>query len=249
VSPDGTRVYVTGCTNDGKLTVVDTADPTADPAYLDAVASPCSVAIAPDGRRAYVAGLGDPQLLTAQDLTAPAAAGPELALDSPTRGVFLSPDGQQLYLAHWEENLVSIVDPARLQVRTTFPVQRPRAVAVSPDSTLAYISSEETDQVLVVDARDPARSPPRTIPITDPGAIALSADGTRAVVCNVDDTTLTVVDTTTLTAIGNPIGVGTLLSIGNIAADVAVTPDGRFAYVAQLGGDSSSIVVVELPDG
>jgi YVTN family beta-propeller protein len=125
VSPDGTRVYVTGSdfVGTGSVTVIDTATNTT-------IGTPIKVgydltssgAVGPDGRRVYVTGatlLPLPTSMTVIDTATNFAVGAPIkfGFDTPL-GVAVSPDGTRIYVTHANPftltGAVSVIDPSIL---------------------------------------------------------------------------------------------------------------------------------------
>jgi YVTN family beta-propeller protein len=65
--------------------------------------------------------------------------------------------------------------------------------------------------------------------------VAITPDGTRAYVANVEDNTVSVIDTATNTVVVTIPGIGT-------PRGVAITPDGTRAYVTNLHNNTVSVI-------
>ncbi len=134
--------------------------------------------------------------------------------------------------------------PQQNQVTATLrsPFRAPTRIAVSPDGARAFILNGWADgqrsgnNVTVVDtARHEVL---QVVPVgASPTALALTPDGSRALITNSScPCALTIIETVTLSVLGT-------VSLPSLARDVAVSPDGRLAYVAV---DGAGVVVVDL---
>src|SRR5581483_2392355 len=143
-------------------------------------------------------------------------------------GVALTPDGGKLYVTNFNEQAVSVVDPAKMAVITTIPVERgPVNVAVSQDGRRVYVTNEVAGSLSVTDtAAD--RVVGRVVLGQRPHGMALSPGGDRLYVCNLGSNTLTVVNTDTLIVTGE-------VTVGDTPDSPAVSPDGRWIWVTNYG--------------
>ena len=97
---------------------------------------------------------------------------------------------------------MSVIDTTTNQVVATIPVgDNPRAVAVTPDSTRAYVANAGSqaglDTVSVIDTNtNTAIGSPITVG-DNPQGIAITPNGLRAYVANTNDDTVSVIDTGT----------------------------------------------------
>lgn len=105
-------------------------------------------------------------------------------------------------------------------------------------SELAYVASESTGTVAVIDtATDTVVGTPVRVGSL-PVAVAFTPDGSRALVANNGDSTVSVIDTATSTVLGSPVAVG-----GN-PLDIVVSGDGANAYVTS--GASRILSVIDI---
>jgi YVTN family beta-propeller protein len=75
------------------------------------------------------------------------------------------------------------------------------------------------------------------IPVgTSPRGVAVTPDGKHAYVANVISNNVSVIDTSTNTAVGTPI------LVGDSPFLVAVAPDGKHAYVTNLTSNTVSVI-------
>ncbi len=140
---------------------------------------------------------------------------------------------QSLFCPSRLSNDVAVIDTSTNQVITHIPVGTfPIRIEMTPNRLKAFISNEHSNSISVLDTV--ARTNIATIPVDPrPGEMAVTPDGGRLFVlhqtnipndqrhCAVD-----VIDTATNLVIT------TLLINGDSAKDILITPDGRFAYIA-----------------
>ncbi len=124
-----------------------------------------------------------------------------------------------------------------------------RGQATSP---LAYISNTGSDEVWVVDID--AQAVVDVVDVgDDPRGIDITPDNSRVYVANRFDNTISVIDTSTNTALA-PIDLGASPTVtATEPYDVVVSADGSYLYVAMKNGGSENgdgtVVVVDLPAG
>jgi YVTN family beta-propeller protein/VCBS repeat-containing protein len=113
----------------------------------------------------------------------------------------------------------------------------PRAVAVSPDGTRAYVTNmvDGVGNVSIIDTT--TNTVVRNIPVGGaPIRVALSLDGTRLYVTGTAADTVAVVDTENFTV--------TPVTVGSNPHDVAIHPDGTYAYVTNESSGTVSVIDV-----
>jgi YVTN family beta-propeller protein len=116
-----------------------------------------------------------------------------------------------------------------------------QAIAISPDGTRAYVANRANGNVSVIDTATNAELPasPIALRASNPNDIAISPDGTRVYLASEDEAGVSVIDTATNAEIaGSPIALPALAGFAlPEASAIAITPDGRRAYVADLRSD------------
>jgi len=187
---------------------VDTATNTAgSPVAVGSL--PLGIAITPDARTAYVVDVGSDQL-TPVDLSSgvPIAQTPISLADLPAR------DNQ---------------------------TRSPNYLAISPDGSKAYVSDPSNDQVVPVNlTTNPATVEPAIDVAANPEGIAFSPDGSTAYVVDNDNPSApnhsagSKAGVTPITVATNTPGT-LIVGLGPEPFAIAVTPDGKTAYVAENG--------------
>jgi YVTN family beta-propeller protein len=179
-SPDGAHAYVPNGGSD-TVSVIDTATNTVTTTIPiggagDSRPTPASVEVSPDGARAYVANSfykaanGTVSVIDTATNTVTAT----IPVGSTPEVVAVSPDGARVYVTNywdgvtevngkivsWGPGTVSEIDTATNTVTTTMTVGRlPRGVAVSPDSTRAYVTNTADNTVSVISTEPVVSSP------------------------------------------------------------------------------------------
>jgi YVTN family beta-propeller protein len=114
----------------------------------------------------------------------------------------------------------------------------PRAVAVHPAGQYAYVALGGDNAVGVVDLRSYTKV--ATVGVgKNPAAIAITRDGRRAVVANLTNNTVSILNTENPAApsvISTPTGT-TQIPVGVQPSALEISPDGKTAYVANLGSN------------
>jgi len=120
--------------------------------------SPVAVAISPDETRGYVADDAGSDVIVL-DLTKGSTwqmqplgqTDGTITVGAHPAALALTADGGTLLVGSTGDNTVSVVDTATRQVVKTLPVTDPRAIAITPDGTRAYVASAATGSVVALD--------------------------------------------------------------------------------------------------
>jgi large repetitive protein len=246
VSPDGATVYVTSFAQADRdhVIVVDAASRTiVDTIPLGIAAYGSRLALSPDGGTLYVASQHD-------SYPDPDLTGTLSQIDTSTRtvtravttasvpdAVIVSSDGATLFVA--AQTAVDVVDAGTLTVArsiSTFVGQR-RSLAVSPDGTKLYVSTN-ANQIQVF---DPSTGQASGQPLygVGPGAIALSPTSSALIVAETSSSPIALVDTATTqrSVVQGP---------GHPWMDVAVSADGAHAYAVGGMGPAAKMFALTL---
>ncbi len=154
----------------------------------------------------------------------------EVATGEKPAGVALSKDGRRGIVAHWFGDDVAIlnVGPDRLEVVGRVVVgPEPRGVVLTADGKTAYVAVGASNEVVRVNMDDQAVTGRREVG-REPRGIALTPDGHRLLVGNSRGRYLSVVTTADLR-------LERALTIdGDNLRQVAIAPDGKMGYVANM---------------
>ncbi|MCW3038868.1 MAG: hypothetical protein JWM31_773, partial [Solirubrobacterales bacterium] len=207
-----------------------------------AIGASRGTAMTPDGRRLYVAGAAGAVAAFAVDpagALSAIAGSPFATTVTSSRGIAVTPDGRFLYVGDegGGNGAVSIFaigtgGALSLVAEPPFPGSTPEGIAVSPDGRTLYVANVPAGKVssfaIGADGKLTATGTPAVgggegIAVTPNGAFVLSANKATNTI-----TSFRAAADGTLTAVGSQ-------PTGAVPATVAVTPDGRFAFVADFG--------------
>ena len=244
-----TRAYVANPIPSRSVTVID-ADTntlvTKIPVCSDLSCSPTIPAVTPNGARVYVTNNLQDTVTVIDTLT-------NTVIDTITVGpspwgIAITPDGRRAYVASRTAGIV-VIDTSTNTVITTIPDSAmPLGVAIPPDGSRAYVSNALAS-VSVVDIS--TNTIVTNIPLIDfvgpfpfppdnQFAIALIPDGTRAYVVSQDNGDTFVIDTISNTQIAT---VRTDEVTSGTAVSIAMSPNGRRAYVAAVGFSALVLII------
>lgn len=210
----------------------------ADPVVLGGIgmqALPVDVAVSPDGTRAYVSNSGSGSV-SVIDTTTNTTVGDPIPVGSGPRGLSLSPDGTRAYVANYDGGTVSVIDTSTNKT-VGVPIVvggSPWDVALAPNGARAYVTNV-SGTVSVIDTHTNQIVGGIALGAVTHG-VAFTPDGTRAYITRCGAATVSVIDTSTESLVGAPIGVG------DLPDGIAISPDGARAYVANQGSNSVSVI-------
>ena len=201
--------------------------------------SPLDLRFSPDGKMLAVSD-HTAGVLVLVDVVAGKPAR-EVALQGKPSGVVWAPDGK-VYVAEYGVGTVAEIDAAAGKVLRRFAVGlRPMGLAIAPKKQLLLVANTVTDDVSVVDLAS-GKEKARIKTVREPFFVAITADEKTAVVSNLvplgnatDPQTGSCVSILDLDAMKDAADIR--LPGGTTAArGVAVSPDGKFAYVVHTVG-------------
>lgn len=155
--------------------------------------------------------------------------------------VAVASDGRRAVVANYGDQApgssLTVVDLVKRQVERTIDLgdhRRPHGVVVLPGDSLAAVTVEASQAVLVVRLEGGVK---HAIPTNARGShmVAVTADGRRAYTANVPDGTITELDLTTGTTLRS-------LPVSSVTEGVAVTPDGREVWVGSNNQHTVTVV-------
>lgn len=204
---------------------------------------PVAVATSPDARTVVVSDASGSVAVV--DLAARAVTA-RIPVGVAPRGIAVERYGRLAFVANSGSDSVSVIDIGSRAVVATVPTgEAPVAVTVRADGARAYVANEQSADITVIDTStlavvgtiDVAMLPWKTLE-----GIAVSRDGGRAVVTldsGWGDDTVQVVDLATGRVTGDVV-------VGHSPAGVALSPDGRRAWVADSGAGTVSVADLDI---
>ena len=151
-----------------------------------------------------------------------------------------------MYVVNSASNNISVIDTVRHTLLANIPVnERPYAIVIAPDNTLAYVTSSQTHSITIIDLESQKTS--GTIAretMSRLTNLVISPDGKYLYICDAMSNSIVVVDTATKTLIQT-------LSAAKFESsdldfsptDLALSKDGKLLYVV---GRTGYISVIDL---
>ena len=245
LDPNGKRIFVSNVA-ERNVAVIDlaTQEVTADLTAPD-IASPDGCVVSPDSRKLYVldqkANAAFVFSTDTNQLLKKIAVGQE-----PRRAIF-SPEGRRLLVSNAHSNSLSVIDPATDTVGNTVKTgTEPRALSFSPDGKTLAVSIIDDDCASLYKADTlefkqqfaVAQSPQRIIYSPDGKLMfVLGKISDEIAVVRIEDQSSRMAGTIRVT----PDAIGATNSWG-----MAMTPNGRYLYVSNIGEGIVSIVDAQL---
>nr|WP_281366998.1 YncE family protein [Janibacter alkaliphilus] len=154
--------------------------------------------------------------------------------------VAATPDGKHVLVSNWCSMDLSVIDAKTAKVVKTIPLggENPRGIAVSPDSSTAYVANMGNDETVKVDLGSGEVTPFASTGV-NPRHLLMSPKGDRLYITNAGSGTVSKVDT----------GNGEVVGEATVGADprsMAMSPDGAALYVANY--DSATVSKVRAED-
>ena len=202
--------------------------------------SPLDVAYAPDGKTLAVSDHTAGALVLIDVETAQVRS--EIALRGQPAGVAWGPDGKRLFVAECGAGSVAEVDPVAGKVTRRFGVgPRPVGVAVAPHRGLLLAANSATHTVSVLDLTS-GKEKRRIGGLHTPYFLAVTPDEALAVVGNLLPATPASDPATSASVSLIDMDAGTVAADvrlppnGALIREVAISPDGKWAYAAHTLG-------------
>jgi YVTN family beta-propeller protein len=237
VGPDSSRVYVTMQGAEKKPGHVSVIDATTDKIIGEPIPvgiTPTDVAVSRDGDYVYVANSGAGSVSVISTLENETVGKP-IPVGGVPRDLTITSDGR-LFVFNNQSHDVSVIDTGtNTTIGDPIPLgAAPHAAAVSPDGSRLYVVRGKSGDLSVIDTATRKTTDTSVTLGYAPHALAPSPDGHRLYATNTDNS-LSVIDTTTGKEIGHPDS----LEEGDL---IAVSPNGRRAYVTNLFGQGVSVI-------
>ncbi len=240
ITPDGTRAYVAN-NFDNSVSVIDTAKNSVVATISNGIGVfPTGVAITDDGKYAYVTNEGSNTVsviaIATNTVVASSAAG-----FSPSE-IAILPGGKHALVLNLDSDTVSLLPdmmgPKPGKLMGVKVKESPSAVAFTADGRAAFVASStegSTGTVSVIDTKNPSKSKViKTVTVGNaPSGIAVGNTplGECVYVTNRDDGTLSIMRISDKPFLKTMAG-------GVMPSALAFTPDGLYAYVADVGNNT-----------
>lgn len=241
LSPDGTKVYVNEYR--GKVHIIDIAsDDLIDSILLTRPATyrPFDIAITPDGSKLLVYASGINQVLIIDTATHALLA----RFDAFSDVIAISSDGQRAYIPG---SRFAVIDVPRLTVKYIEMSDiggGNSKIVLSKDDRIAYIADTQRDLLQVVDLESWRLI--ANIPVGNMGSpevgLAITPDGNKVFISNGYSKNISVVSTTENKVIDT-------IPMESVLAGIAISPDGRIAYVIEIQspvGGQRGVVTIDV---
>jgi YVTN family beta-propeller protein len=240
----------------GTVSTIDMKTRTKNPTDITVGTTPVGIAITPDGKTAFVANR-DSGTVSTIDMKTRTKNPTDIPVGPRPGGVAFTPDGRTAFVTNGllapggmvpGSDTVSTID---VKTRTKHPTditvgRLPFGIAITPDGKTAFVANLASDTVSTIDVKTRTKNP-TDIPVGgQPAGIAITPDGRTAFVANSGNfgatpfprgNSVSTIDVKTRTK--NP----TDIPVGTGPAVVAITPDGKTAFVTNQGGTVSTIDV------
>jgi PGF-pre-PGF domain-containing protein len=241
VTPDGKHAYVTNDANTG-ITVIDTAN--GSRTYLPIGSASRGIATAPDGGKAYVVKL-DNNVGVINIATNTLLKNITHENFTGIWDVAISPDGSYAYVTDdGFSGRVFVINTSTDEVVATVNTTGLSGVgiAVTPDGGTVYMADFTGHALYNINTTTYAATP--IAGFGGPFGVAIGPEGGRVYVTDIGfgGGNVSVVNTSTNTIIAN-------VPVGNFPVEIAITPDGKHAYVTNNGDDTVSIVDLDANAG
>jgi len=248
VTPDGrlllavgVATHAGGAHREGTLVLLDVAgDKPAIQAAIAVAQHPAHVVPSADGKRAFVTDAAADAVVVV-DLDTRAVVE-RVSVGSYPHGLRLSPDGRTLAVANMKGGSVSIIDTATLAERRRIAVGRkPVQVGFTPDGQRLLVSLNGEDRLAIVDIAT-GRIIRKVRVGRGPIQVFATADGKSALVAN-QGTAQRPDNRVCLVPLDRPAAVQHIVT-GAGAHGVAVSPDGKLAFITNTVANTVSVIDV-----
>jgi YVTN family beta-propeller protein len=224
ISPDRRTAWVTSSLTN-TVTPIDLA--TGAIIARISLSMPNAIAITTDGKTVYVATGGN---TVTPISTATHLAGKSISLSGPAGALAITPNGKTLYVANPSGGTITPIATATNTALTAINVGgTPHAIVVTPDGQTLFVTNDNPDTVTPIATATNTLEAPIHEGI-GAAAEAITPDGKTLYVTDTVSNTVTPIDIATR-ALGTPIPV-----TGAYPNVIAISPDGRTAYVNSFAG-------------
>jgi YVTN family beta-propeller protein len=244
LAPNAKNLFVSNV-GDRTVSMIDLEKKTVVAALSDrGMQSPDGCAVSPDSKKLYSVDQEAAAVfvfsLESKQMVTKIAVGKE-----PRRAIF-SPDGKRLLVSNAHSDNLSVIDPATDEVvKTVKTGTEPRDMTYSPDGKLLAVGliNDDCVQFFKADNLEPKQ---QVGVVRSPQHMEFSPDGQRLYVVGKLTDDIGIVHITELARLVRTIP----LTPGRLGQTrswgMAMSPDGRFLYVTNMGEDSISLIDFQL---
>lgn len=271
INKAGTIAYITN-SNSTTISIIDIATNTVT-GTITGFDGPSGMVITPDGKTAYVNNYGSPSgvgsgnatTVRVVDLTTNAITGSAITVDLAPASLAITPDGAFVYVINYVDGnpgtgTISVIRTSdNTVIKTIKGFSGPFAIAITPDGSFAYVTNFGSNNFSPVGTTVSAvnlssNSISATIKLgTQPSGIAITPNGRFAYATNYNTLYLGANFTDLTPGIGTvnviDICTNTVLCpeiiVGSSPAAVAITSDGKLAYIPNYSSNNVSVVCIE----
>ena len=220
--------------NDHTVIAINTATNQRIGEPIAVIKSPVSIAITPDGTKAFVPSGAQAAMSVINPLTLKVIATVKL-LGVANRAV-VSPDGKKLYVLHGPNHAISVVSTDSLAVTKVVPAPSgPGSMVIHPALPRAWVTFPDRGVVALFDTGRDEFSALETPTGRFARDMAISPDGARVFVGNMQQNTVSVLDTLTLDIVAD-------IPVRRGPVGLEITPDGSSLLVANNFDNSVTII-------
>ncbi|MDE3055628.1 MAG: YncE family protein [Verrucomicrobiota bacterium] len=274
INSAGTRAYVTN-SNSTTVTIIDIATNRVI-GIIDGLDGPSGFAITPDGKYAYVNNYGGPitgsgngRTVQVVDLNTNTIVGGPLVVGIAPAALAITPDGAYVYvISYIDGNLgtgtISIIRTSdnSVALNAIRGFSGPFAIAITPDGEYAYVTNFGSNNftpvgttISIVSLRSNTIVDTITLGI-QPAGVAITPDGSLAYVSNYStvyngsyftDLTSSQGTVNMINIKNNTLSSSIIGGLGFSPDEIAISPNGQFAYVTNYSSNTVSVIALPSP--
>ncbi len=273
INPAGTRAYITNSTG-STVTIIDIATNTVI-GTINGFDGPSGMVIMPDGNTGYVCNYGGPILGSGRghtvnvvnNLNTTPTLGATINVGLAPAALAITSDGSKVYVIDYsygvpDDGSITIIDTATntATLHVVTGLFGPFNITLSPDGNYAFVTNFGSNNfspfgttVSQIDLSSNSIINTYSLGI-QPAGSAISPDGRYALISNYNTLYMGQTYFTGLTAgqgtvnvidITNNAVLPTTIDVGQSPNEIAISPDGNFAYVTNYTSNTVSVIALQ----